>query len=204
MEGFMKKGIEIISRDGRRIVKGLGYYEPRVVGDLRELVKGSAERYGDRPAFKIKDKDGRITHKTYKELDSDVDCLGTALASLGLKGMRMSIIGENRYEWGVSYFAAVNGVGIAVPLDRHLPQNEAENLIGRGRVDVIFYSPAYHEMMLDIAGKNAGMKYFFCMEKILGKTVDDPKFVALPDLIEKGRKLLDAGDKSFTGADIDR
>ncbi len=200
----MKADIEIINRDGRRIVKGLGFYEPKVVKDLRELIKGSAEGYGDRTAFKIKDKEGRITSKTYRELDSDVDSLGTALVSLGLKGMRMSIIGENRYEWGVCYFAIVNGTGIAVPLDRHLPQNEAENLIDRGKVEVIFYSLAYHGMMLDIAGKNPGMKYFICMETITAGTGDDPRFITLPGLIEKGRKLLASGDKSFTGADIDR
>lgn len=204
MEGAMKTGIEIISRDGRRTVKGLGYYEPRAVRDIRELVRGSAERYGDRTAFKIKGREGRITGKTYKELASDVDCLGTALVSLGLSGLRMAIIGENRYEWAVCYFAIVNGTGIAVPLDKHLPQNEAENLIARGRVEAIFYSPSYHGMMLDIAGKNPEMRYFICMERTGEKTADDPRFISLPDLIEKGRKLLDAGDRSFADADIDR
>jgi long-chain acyl-CoA synthetase len=204
MEGVMKTGIEIVSRNGRRTVEGLGYYEPRVVKDIRELVRGSAERYGDRAAFKIKDKEGRITCKTYRDLASDVDCLGTALISLGLRDLRISIIGENRYEWAVCYFAIVNGTGIAVPLDRHLPQNEAENLIARGKVDVMFYSPTYHEMMTDIASKNDSMKYFICMERTSEKTVDDPRFISLPELIEKGGKLLETGDKSFTEAEIDR
>ena len=200
----MKTGIEIVSRNGRRTVEGLGYYEPRVVKDIRELVRGSAERYGDRAAFKIKDKEGRITCKTYRDLASDVDCLGTALISLGLRDLRISIIGENRYEWAVCYFAIVNGTGIAVPLDRHLPQNEAENLIARGKVDVMFYSPTYHEMMTDIASINDSMKYFICMERTSEKTVDDPRFISLPELIEKGGKLLETGDKSFTEAEIDR
>lgn len=197
-------GIEIIAENGRRTVRGLGYYEPRVVKDIRELVRGSAERYGEKPAFKIKDKQGIIKGKTYRELASDVDCLGTALVSLGLRDPRMSIIGENRYEWAVSYFAIVNGTGIAVPLDKYLPQNEAENLIARGRVEVIFYSPAYHGMMLDIAAKNPGMKYFICMERSSDNTADDPRFIALPDLIEQGRKLLDDGCRSFIDAEIDR
>lgn len=204
MEGVMKTGIEIVSRNGRRTVKGLGYYGPRVVKDIRELVRGSAERYGSSPAFKMKDKEGRIFSKSFRDLASDVDCLGTALVSLGLKELRMSIIGENRYEWAVCYFAIVNGAGIAVPLDRHLPQIEAENLIARGKVEVIFYSPAYHEMMTDIAAKNDSMKYFICMERITGKTADDPRFISLPELIEKGRKLLETGDRSFIDAEIDR
>ncbi len=35
----MKKGIQICEEDGRRIVKGLGYYEPRPVEDLMEILK---------------------------------------------------------------------------------------------------------------------------------------------------------------------
>jgi long-chain acyl-CoA synthetase len=202
----MKKGVRISYRDGKRIAEGLGCYEPKVVNDLKELVKGSARNYGSKPAFKFKNKAGEITHKTYIDLDTEIDCLGTALYSLGLKDTRMSIIGENRYEWGVCYLSVVNGTGVAVPLDRHLPVNEIENLINRGRVEVLFYSPAYHEAMLEIAGRNDKVKTFICMEEISKPTVESSgvRFLALPALIEKGRKLLAEGDKSFTEATIDR
>lgn len=61
----MKTGVNISTKDGRRIVEGLGYYEPKVVNDLREIVKGSARNFGTKPAFKFKDKTGNITHRTY-------------------------------------------------------------------------------------------------------------------------------------------
>ena len=220
----MKNGVNIIIRNGRRVVEGLGYYEPRTVNDLRELLKGSAARFGDKPAFKFRDEAGNITFKTHNNLDSDVDCLGTALISLGLKDLRISIIGENRYEWGVCYFAVVNGTGVAVPLDRHLPKNEIENLTTRGKVEAIFYSPAYHETMVEISKSNADIRYFICMEKPGPKaagsddggrreeadnhggdmTAGDPRFLMMPDLIETGRKLLGSGDRSFVDAAIDR
>ena len=134
----MKKGVNISIKNGRRVVEGLGYYEPRIVNDLRELVRGSAARYGDKPAFRFRDKAGNIVRRSYNDLNFDVDCLGTAMTALGMKGLRISIIGENRYEWGVCYFAIVNGTGVAVPLDRHLPENEIENLTTRGKVEAIF------------------------------------------------------------------
>ena len=40
----MRNGIDISEKNGRRVVTGLGYYEPRVIGDLRELVRGSENR----------------------------------------------------------------------------------------------------------------------------------------------------------------
>ncbi|HEY8499310.1 MAG TPA: AMP-dependent synthetase, partial [Clostridia bacterium] len=64
------------------VIKGLGYYEPPEIKNLKQLVKKSAEKYGDAIAFRFKDKNGQITGKTYKEFDRDIDCLGTALISL--------------------------------------------------------------------------------------------------------------------------
>jgi long-chain acyl-CoA synthetase len=200
----MNKGISISNTNGRRIVKGLGYYEPRRITDLRELVKGSANRYKDAPAFKFKDKEGKITGKTYVEFDRDIDCLGTALLSMGLKGTRISVIGENRYEWGVCYFSIINGTGVAVPLDKNLPRNEVENLLERGGVEVIFYTSAFQQIMKDISKTNNRIKYYISMEDMEGLSGQDARFLALPDLIKKGGSLLDNGDRSFVDASIDK
>ncbi len=200
----MSKGISISEKDGRRVVRGLGYYEPRKINDLKELVKGSVHKYGNAVGFKFKDSEGKITGKTYVEFGRDIDFLGTVLTSMGLSDARISIISENRYEWGVCYFSIINGTGVAVPLDKYLPKNEVENLIKRGGVEAIFFSPAYYQMMQEIADNNDRVKYFICMEKTAGFLVRDSRFLTLPDLIEKGRSLLDAGDRSFVDAVVDR
>lgn len=200
----MDKGIRVFTEDGRRVVEGLGYYKPRAVSDLRELVKGSARKYGNSLGFKYKNKEGAITGKSYTEFDRDIDCLGTALMSLGLKGARIAVISENRYEWGVCYFSVVNGTGVVVPMDKYLPKNEVEMLIERGKVDAIFYSPAYSPMTMEIARSNCRIRYYICMERIDGSSRSDTRFLAVPDLIEAGRKLLQTGDRSFIDAPIDR
>lgn len=200
----MGKGVSISNENGRRVVKGLGYYEPRRVSDLRELVKNSARKYKDAIGFKFKDSEGRITGKTYIDFDRDIDCLGTALFSLGLKDSRISIISENRYEWGVSYFSIINGTGVAVPLDKYLPKNEIENLIIRGGVEAIFYSSSFHKIMQEVAGTNDKIKYYICFENIDELTSSDARFQNLPNLIEKGKALLAAGDRSFIDAALDK
>ena len=200
----MNKGVAISNENGRRVVKGLGYYEPRKVSDLRELVKGSARKYGDAIGFKFKDADGKITGKTYVEFERDIDCLGTALLSLGLKDSRISILSENRYAWGVCYFSIINGIGVAVPLDKYLPKNEVENLIVRGGVEAIFYSPAFHKIMQEISETNKKIKYYICMENIADLPGKDERFINLPSLIRKGESLLASGDRSFTDAPLDK
>jgi long-chain acyl-CoA synthetase len=197
----MSTGVRIETKEEKRVFNGLGYYKAPEIENLKQLVKISTEKYGDAIAFRFKDKNGNITGKTYNEFDRDIDCLGTALISLCLKGMHYSIIGENRYEWGVCYLAVTNGSGIAVPLDKYLPENEVETLVERGKVDVIFYSPSFHDMMVSISKKNKRLKYYICMEELENMPCDT-RFQSLPDLICKGNKLLKSGDRSFVNEKI--
>jgi long-chain acyl-CoA synthetase len=197
----MNKGFEIYNENGRRIVKGHGHYEASYVSDCRELVKTSAKKYGLKTAFKYK-KDGKLVEKTYIDFDKDIDALGTSLYSLGLKGSYISIIAENRYEWGVSYFSIINGTGVGVPLDKYLPANEVENLVSRGRVEAIFYSQTYQDMMVEFTKKETTLKYYICMDDI--ELPDDSRFLSMSSLTRKGTELVEQGDKSFIDANIDR
>lgn len=118
------------------------------ITDLKDMLKKSGEIYGDRPAYKFKTNvEGQfdiITHKEFREM---VDALGTALIKLGLKGKRIAVIGENRYEWGLSYLAITCGTGIVVPLDKSLPENEIQSLIERSEIEAICYTKKYDEIM---------------------------------------------------------
>lgn len=199
---YMKKCVDIFSEDERLIVKGTGCYEPKKVHDLKELIRESAKNHTNSPAFKFKDKDGNIVVKSYIDFERDINNLGTALISIGLKGKRIAIIGENRYEWGIAYYSIINGTGIAVPMDKYLPSVEIENLIERGKVEAIFYSPTYHETMINISKNNTRIKHYICMEDI-GNNNDD-NFLNLPNLIKNGQQLVSNKDMSFIECPIDR
>jgi len=197
----MKKSVEIVNENGRRIVKGLGHFEPVYVSDCRELVKRSRRIYDSKAAFRFK-KNGKVIEKTYIDLDNDIDALGTALHDLGLKDGFISVISENRYEWSVAYFSIINGTGVGVPLDKYLPKNEVENLVTRGRVEAIFYSENYHEMMVDFSKNNSQIKFFICMDDI-ELPIDDARFILMSSLIKRGSELLEKGDRRFVDAVID-
>jgi long-chain acyl-CoA synthetase len=198
----MSKCIDIYLEGEKRIVKGLGYYSPQPVDNLKTLVKESVRNYGEAIGFKFKDKNGKIVGKTYVEFDREIDYLGTSLLSLGLKNSKIAIISENRYEWGLCYLSIINGTGVAVPLDKYLPPNEIINLIERGEVNAIFYSNAYHETMVEISKSNKNIKYYICIDNDINKP--NEKFLTLPDLIDMGKKLVDKGDKSFVDEEIDK
>lgn len=68
--------------------------------------------------------------------------LGARLSrAFKLQGEKVLIIGETTYEWYVSYMAMLCGVGIAVPTDKELPENELENIIKRSDAAAVIFSP---------------------------------------------------------------
>ena len=93
------------------------------ITDLKDMLKKTGEVFGDYPAYKFKTaEEGVFDVITHKEFRNMVDSLGTALIKMGLKDKRIGVIGENRYEWGLSYLAVTCGTGIIVPLDKSLPE----------------------------------------------------------------------------------
>ena len=125
-------------------------YEVREITDLRDMIRSSAELFSDEPAFLVKEVPaGEYVPITYRTLKSDIDCLGTYFAKVGMKGKKIAVIGENSYQWVVAYLAAVNGMSIAVPLDKELPSHEIHNLLVRAEVDAILFSAKVEDKTLD-------------------------------------------------------
>src|SRR5665647_525519 len=95
-----------------RMKKNAPFYDVRNINDLRDMLAQSRTLYADQTAFLIKDRrGGPYLPVTYRQYAADVDAFGTALADAGLKGGRIAILAETRYEWYVSYLATTNGTG---------------------------------------------------------------------------------------------
>ena len=169
------------------------------VTDLKDMLNKTGKLYGDRPGYKIKIGEGEYKTYTHKEIRDMINYLGTALISLGLKGKRIAVIGENRYEWELAYLSVVCGTGIVVPLDKSLPENELEELIERSEVEAIFYSKKYQEVIEKIkySEKNK-LKHLISMDSDIHKE----GIYSERELIEKGKELVDAGNREFLDAKI--
>ena len=169
--------------------------------NLKEMLNQVEKAYGDRPAYYL-DGEGIEDAKviTYKEFCNEVNSLGTALIEMGLKGKRIAVIGENRYEWEVAYLAICCGTGVVVPLDKALPGNEIESLIVRSEVEAIFYSEKYNEVMAKIQKQgNTKLKYFISMN--LEK--NDFNKYSQKEIVAKGKELLEKGNREFLDSKID-
>ena len=169
--------------------------------DLKDMLNQTGKVYGDRPAYIFKTEEkGKFRTITHKEFRENINALGTTLIQMGLKDKRIALISENRYEWELSYLAVASGVGVIVPLDKALPDNELESLILRSQVEAIIYSSKYDVIMNTLREKkNTNLKYFISMDL----EENTQGIYAEKALVEKGKKLLTDGNKTYIDAKID-
>ena len=175
-------------------------YDYLKIRDLKDMLNKTRKLYGQRPAYKIRIEKGKYQIFTHEEVREMVDSLGTALIDLGLKGKRIAIIGENRYEWEIAYLSIVCGTGIVVPLDKSLPEKELESLVERSEVEAIFYTQKNANSVEKIKfNENNKLKHLICMDfENHSKGIYSQK-----ELIEKGKKLIKDGHREFMDAKID-
>lgn len=182
-------------------MKDIPLYEVRQIGTLKDMLDSSAEIFSSRTAFLIKTEEGGPYKPiTYSNFRDDVNAFGTALIDLGLFNGRIAIISENRYEWTVTYLAAVNGTGIVVPLDKELPVSELKSLLIRSKADAVVFSSGKSADVESIAGEIPNLKYLISMDS------DEKKdsVYSYKELISKGYELINAGNRKFIDADIDK
>src|SRR5699024_8211430 len=95
---------------------------------IKDYINNAIRKYPNNNAFIIKNKEeGKnvsYTNITYTKFGEDIRAFGTALISFGLENKRIAIIGKNRYEWVVAFVSTLCGIGITVPLDKGLPEQE--------------------------------------------------------------------------------
>ena len=178
-------------------------YEATTFKTIKEVFEQSTTKYAENTCIleKFNNKEPFKEIK-YKEFRSDVISLGTALNDyLKIKDTRVIIIGENTYHWYVSYMTMLCGSGIAVPVDKELPENEIINVINRSRATAVIYSTKKKEVIDKIRESNASnAKYFIQMnsdDELKGNTV------GLNYLIKQGNILINNGNDSFMKIEID-
>ena len=97
--------------------------------------------------------------------------------------------------------ALLCGSGIAVPVDKELPENEIINVINRAKATAVIYSTKKREVIKKIIDSNStNVKYFIQMnsdEELNNNTV------GLDYLIKQGNILINNGNNSFMNIEID-
>lgn len=112
--------------------------------EVRQLINESASMFKDKTAYYEK-VNGNIVGHSFEDIKNDVSALGNDLLKRGFKNKHIAIIGENSYSWIISYLAVVGAVGVAVPLDKELYEEQIADLICKGDVSAVIFSDTFFD-----------------------------------------------------------
>ena len=148
------------------------------LGTLKDILKKSAKEYEHKALYS--------SGTTYSEFLNNINYLGTALLSLGMKGKRIGILAENSEKWETAFLAISCGVGTVIPLDKDLTKEELVNIVNSSNIQGLFYSEPHEGKACELED----VKLFSFEE-------------SYNTLIERGKHLINEGDKSFIDAELD-
>ena len=178
------------------------YKDITKVENYRELIQMVESKYAKNIAYRYKKdytaKEPEYIQKTYEETINNVKAVGTKFIELGLQGKKIILIGKNRYEWCVSYFAITTSNMIVAPLDVALPDNEIETLVKRSGAEAIIFDKKFVELVKKIKKENKKIKTLISMQDIEDKEVNN-----FSDILKQGKKLLEEGNKEYEKIEID-
>lgn len=160
------------------------YYEVGEPTDLKDLIRYCADNFGDKTAFWYKKKGNEIAI-SFKQLQEDINAFGTYLHSKGYRDTHIAVMGENSYEWIVTYFAVVNGGNVVVPIDKEATQEDIRLQLGKSDTTLFIHSNTYKSVAEFCDIESVNMKSF-------------------SDFMQEGKKLLENGDTGFIDTVIDK
>ncbi|MGN0448395.1 MAG: AMP-binding protein [Acutalibacteraceae bacterium] len=158
-----------------------------------------SEEFGDRVQFveKVKKQDAVYTVRDFHD---KVKQLGTALFEMGLAGKHISIVSENSYNWVVAFFAIVCSGGVAVPIDKELPDKDISMLISKGDAEAVFVSRTYFDAAEAHIANDDRCKLIIAMNG----NKEGEKYAHIDKLCEMGKELLKKGDTRFMDAKVEK
>lgn len=108
--------------------KPFPYYEVPQFATISELLELTKTKYGEKIIFRTKKKKGDEA-VSYNHLYDDVMKLATHFHQTYGERTRLAVIGENSYEWILTYFAVVCSNNIIVPVDKELASADIAELL---------------------------------------------------------------------------
>ncbi len=172
----------------------IGQHTPELTRptSIKHLIKIAVDEAADKIAFKYRTSEG-IKEVTFKEFRDQTVWLGTGLASLGQASGHIACIGENSYNWIVTYLTALQSEGVFCPIDKELPIDDLVTVINHGDDDVIFCDGKREAMLKEAVDRLPNIKYFICFDR----EEDEGNFLSFQKLMEKGKELFENGDNTY-------
>ena len=180
-------------------MKNVSYYHVDEIASLKDMLENSVKKFGSKNAFLVKkDKKSAYEGVTYNNFSKDVEGLGTAFMRMELAGKKIAVIAPNRYEWAVTYLAAINGESNIVPIDKELPYEDWAHLLDIADVTTVVYSGKFSENMIKAREENRKIRFLVNMDLDDNTELE----ISFKKLLASGKMMVTEGDNSFANVKI--
>lgn len=167
----------------------------KIPGNLAEVYRQSAERFGDRPAFCTRNDEKAFVPITFRELYEAGLNLATALIDLGVNARdHVAILADNRKEWIIADYGTILCGAADVPRGTDVTDGDVQYIIPHSDARVVFVENA-----ATLARVQKNRDHLTDVRCII--VMDDAgvspghEVMRMADLITKGRQLRTKGDR---------
>ena len=199
---IFSKSFRIREREGKHlknknIIKRFG-----PIKDLKDLVESNALLYGDKPLYYYKENKEVISF-SHNQMKASVDAIGTAFSLLGIMGKNIAVIGDTHPYYMATYYAAANGGGAIIPLDKELDNEAIAGFLALSKATAIVYTESFNKRIPEIEALATDIKYFIPISPD-ENYMPSEKYMALSSVIEMGNAAIKDGNTAFTSFTPDR
>ena len=173
-------------------------YPVEPFSSLKDMLYQAVKRTPDKTVFKFKEKK-EVREVTFTEFLESVNGLGTALSDLGISKTHVAMLGSNSYKWLNVYITVLLSDNVFVPIDKELPFGDIINVLNQSDSTVLFYDKRYEKDIKENIDKLPNIKHFIGLDR----TEEEDKFLVFDAFLEKGKKLVEDGNKDFIDLEND-
>ena len=174
------------------------FYDVRYIRDFKDLINQSENLFSERPAYKLRNKDGVYYEVTYSNFRHSIYYLANSLVNDDYSRAHIAVVGANSYNWSVTYLAVTCSDNVIVPIDKELTPDNMMDVIKDSDSIALFgdkkYIKAIHERRDELP---EGFR-FICFDQ-----VDIDGVELYDDYIDIGRQLYRNGTKHLDNITVD-
>ncbi len=158
---------------------------------IPEYVKRSVEKHPERKALQIR-RGKDWFYYTYGELLEKIRKLSSFMRDEGIRhGDKVSVLGENRPEWGLCYLAIQWSGATVVPLDARLKPPEYLHIMNDSEVKMLFVSTSKLGDIEEIKDRTPSLKKIVTMDEVNGYLSLEKIFDSFSEEAQMEKILLD-------------
>ena len=115
--------------------------------NFEQLLGANANSYPQDIAFQyLRHRNGQSISITYRRFYDDVKALSAFFYKKGLCRSKVAVLGENSYEWILTYFAVVMSNNIIIPIDKEFPNDDIAYLLDFSGAELLIYANSYADI----------------------------------------------------------